>query len=428
MCYGLNILLLRKIRKGFSRGEGACTFQPSGCRAKIKKGEKSMSKMNAKWINKDAQSLENDGNNLRVKVDGSGALERTADGLNIKTGGVTNNQLAGNIAFDKLADNANIARLDQDETVAGNWNFTNAPTAGGDPTTDNQLARKAYVDAVAQGLDIKGSVKALSDSNLSLSGAQTIDGVSLLDGDRVLLSGQTDASENGIWIVRATAWERPVDFDTGISVASAFCFVEEGTSYADSGWVCTSDGGSDVVDTDDLAFTQFSGAGSIAAGSGLEKTGNTLSVKVADLISGGAAEIDGDKLDIDYSPSNYTPDTTPAVVDNASELSAHLAGIDNALAGISTENITQEMHTVTAGEVTAGYFSLGNAPVNAQAVRMTVMGGPMQVNKQTIGATGATADFDVLNSTELHFNNNGAATALSGDIEEGDVLILEYQQ
>ena len=74
-----------------------------------------MSKMNAKWINKDAQSLENDGVNLRVKVDAAGALERTADGLNIKTGGVTNDQLAGSIAFEKLADNANIARLDQDE-------------------------------------------------------------------------------------------------------------------------------------------------------------------------------------------------------------------------------------------------------------------------------------------------------------------------
>ena len=386
-----------------------------------------MSKMYGKWINKDAQSLENDGANLRVKVDGAGALERTADGLNIKTEGVSNDQLAGAIAFDKLADNANIARLDQDETVAGNWNFTTAPTAGADPATDNQLARKAYVDAVAQGLDIKPSVKALSGSNLTLSGAQTVDAISLVDSDRVLLSGQTDPSENGIWIVRAAAWERPVDFDTGISAAGAFCFVEEGTSYADSGWVCTNDGGSDVVDTNDLAFTQFSGAGAISAGSGLDKTGNTLSVKVADLISGGAAEIDGDKLDIDYSPTNYTPDTTPAVVDNASELSAHLAGIDNAISGISTENIAQEMHTIAAGEVTAGYFSLGSAPVNAQSVRMTVMGGPMQVNKQTIGATGATADFDILNSTELHFNNNGAATALSGDIEEGDILVLEYQ-
>jgi hypothetical protein len=387
-----------------------------------------MSKMNAKWINKDTQSLENDGANLRVKVASTGALERTADGLNVKTGGITNDQLAGNIAFEKLADSANIARLDQDETIAGNWDFTNAPTSSADPTTDNQLARKAYVDAVAQGLDIKPSVKALADSNLTLSGAQTVDGSSLVNGDRVLLINQTTASQNGIWIVKTGAWERPTDFKAGATVAGAFCFIEDGTTYADSGWVCTSNSGSDVVGTNALAFTQFSGAGSISAGNGLEKAGNSLSVKVADLLSGGAAEIDGDKIDIDYTPSNYTPDTTHAEASNASELTAHLAGIDNALAGLSGEQITQEMHTVTAADVATGYFTLGNTPVNAQSVRMTVLGGPMQVNNQTVGTTGASGDFDVLNDTQVHINNNGGATALSCDIGEGDVLIIEYQR
>lgn len=387
-----------------------------------------MSKMNAKWINKDAQSLENDGANLRVKVDGSGALERTENGLNIKNGGVTNDQLAGNIAFEKLADNANIARLDQDETVAGNWNFTNNPTSSADPTADNHLVRKAYVDAVAQGLDIKASVKVLADSNLTLSGTQTVDGVALADGDRILLINQTTPAENGIWIVRTGSWERPVDFAAGLSAAGSFCFVEQGTNYADSGWVCTSDSGSDVVGTNDLNFTQFSGAGAITAGNGLQKMGNTLSVKVSDLVSGGPAEIDGDKIDIDYAPTNYTPDTTPAEVGSASELSAHLAGIDNALADLSGEEIVQEMHTVTTAEVASGYFSLSNTPVNAQSVRMTVLGGPMQVNKQAVGTSGATGDFDVLNNTQIHINTNGGATGLSGDIGEGDILILEYQK
>jgi hypothetical protein len=58
---------------------------------------------------------------------------------------------------------------------------------------------------------------------------------------------------------------------------------------------------------------------------------------------------------------------------------------------------------------------------------MTVVGGPMQTNKQVVGTTGATPDFDVLNNTEVHINNNGSATGLSGDIEADDVLILEYQ-
>ena len=183
-----------------------------------------------------------------------------------------------------------------------------------------------------------------------------------------------------------------------------------------------------MVDTNDLAFTQFSGAGSISAGAGLEKTGNTLSVKPSDLIRSGAAEVDGDKMDIDFSPSNYTPDTSPEQVDNAAELSAHLAGIDNALANVSGENFVQEMHKVTAGEVTAGYFSLSGTPANAQAVRVTVVGGSLQVNKQVVGTTGVTPDFDVLNDTEIHINNNGSATGLSAEIVENDVLIIEYHQ
>jgi len=60
-------------------------------------------------------------------------------------------------------------------------------------------------------------------------------------------------------------------------------------------------------------------------------------------------------------------------------------------------------------------------------VRVTPQGGPHQVNKQSVGATGASPDFDVLSSTQVHINNNGAATGLSGDIAAGDILIIEYQ-
>ncbi len=84
------------------------------------------------------------------------------------------------------------------------------------------------------------------------------------------------------------------------------------------------------------------------------------------------------------------------------------------------------MHLVTAGEITAGYFTLGESPSNAQSVRVTVVGGPMQVNKQVIGSTGASPDFDVLNTNELHVGNNGAASGLTAQIEADDILIVEY--
>jgi len=491
------------------------------------------------------------GSPLSVQVDDS-SIEIATGVLRIKTGGVLNEMLAGGITDDKLFNT--YINADGTTPLFGNWDLggtftiTNVPN----PTSDSQIANKSYVDSVAQGLDVKDSVRALADSNVTTSGTTTIDGVSLSAGDRVLLTGQTNGVENGIWVVQTGSWTRPDDFANGSSVAGAFTFVESGNTYADSGWVCTNDSGSDIVGTDSLSFSQFSGAGQITAGAGLTKTGNTLNVgqnstggiKVnaddiqlnvdnstieisgtdpgtvqvkaggitgnhlsssvagagltggggnalsvnvdnstieiiadalqvkaggitenhlntsvagngltggggnplavgagsgitvnadsievnpADLISGGSAEIDGDKIDIDWNPSNYTPTTSPSEVDNVDQLTAHLAGIDNALAGISTENIYQEMHTITSAEETAGYFTLTHTPVNARSVRVDVVGGIRQINKQAVNGTGLTPDFDILNNNQLHFNNNGGATGLSGDLSAGDTLIICYQ-
>ena len=164
-----------------------------------------------------------------------------------------------------------------------------------------------------------------------------------------------------------------------------------------------------------------------ASGAGLTGGGATvLAVDPTALITGGTAEVDGDQIDIDFTPSNYTPATTPAEVTSVDHLSAHLYGIDQQLAAATGENAKQEMHVITAGENTAGFFSLSESPINAQSVQVSVVDGVPQCNKQTIGTSGATGDFDVLSTTELHFNNSGAATALSEDISTGDILIINY--
>lgn len=115
---------------------------------------------------------------------------------------------------------------------------------------------------VAVGIDPKESVRAVATSNVAaLTGlAVTVDGVALNTVDmRVLLTAQTDATNNGIWLVKSGAWQRPLDFASGSNVASAFTFVEEGTTYADTGWVCTTDQPNDEVDADTLAWSQFTG-------------------------------------------------------------------------------------------------------------------------------------------------------------------------
>ena len=105
----------------------------------------------------------------------------------------------------------------------------------------------------------------------------TIDGVTLADGDRVLVKDQSTGSQNGIYTAGASP-ARATDADADAEVtAGLFVFVEEGTANSDNGYVLSTDGTITVGSTA-LTFTQFSGAGQIVAGDALSKSGNTLNV------------------------------------------------------------------------------------------------------------------------------------------------------
>lgn len=161
------------------------------------------------------------------------------------------------------------------------------------PTDSSDAATKGYVDAIKQGLSIKDAARVATTSNITLSGTQTIDGVAVIAGDRVLVKDQNTASQNGVYVVASGSWSRATDFDADADVTSgAFVFVKEGTAGADNGYVLTTNDPI-TVGTTNLTFTQFSGAGQVTAGDGLTKTGNTINaVGTANRITVNADSID----------------------------------------------------------------------------------------------------------------------------------------
>ena len=156
------------------------------------------------------------------------------------------------------------------------------------PTTSTDAANKNYVDNTVSGVSWKGSARAGTTANITLSGAQTIDGVSVVAGERVLVKDQTAGAENGIYVVAAGAWTRSTDADDGTEILQAAIFVREGTVNADTAWVNATDGPI-TIDTTALTFVQFDGTA--ATGGGAQFVSNFGSpVSIGPVAAGGMVD------------------------------------------------------------------------------------------------------------------------------------------
>ncbi len=280
------------------------------------------------------------------------SFDVTSGDVTVKALGITNAQLAGSIANSKLVNDGitigtddtslggtitdlnGITSLDVDNitvdanaitTTNANGNLELTPNGTGTVVvpsgyegragfTSDSIVNKTYVDSVANGLDVKASVRVATTANLGAtysngagtltnSGAQAaiaVDGITLVAQDRVLVKNQTSALQNGFYKVTtvgngSTNWvlTRTPDADAASELtAGAFTFAEEGTANGDNGYVLATDGAV-TLGTTAINFEQFSGAGQITAGNGLTKDGNTIdAVGTANRISVAADAID----------------------------------------------------------------------------------------------------------------------------------------
>ena len=217
-----------------------------------------------------------------VKVDDTWVSSVSASAPISSTGGVTptisivaaTTSVAGSMSS---SDKTKLDGATSDATVStlairdGNGTFkVSTPTDTAHPAT------KAYVDSYVQGLDAKASARAATTADITLSGAQTIDGVAVVATDRVLVKNQTVDTANGIYVAAAGSWVRADDANTSALLSpGTFIFVEEGTLNGDAGYVMTADAPV-TLGTTSLTWVQFSGAGQVVAGDGLTKSNNTI--------------------------------------------------------------------------------------------------------------------------------------------------------
>lgn len=161
------------------------------------------------------------------------------------------------------------------ETSAVDTDVTLA--AGSNALVPSQLAIKTYVDNLVAGVDWKEQVRVATTANITLSGTQTIDGVSVVADDRVLVKDQTAGAENGIYLCKAGAWARAADGDSALDLQMAYVQVMRGGVHSGQKWRLLTN--PITLGTTALVWQQDTGGSYTADESTLTLSGSQFSAK-----------------------------------------------------------------------------------------------------------------------------------------------------
>ena len=317
--------------------------------------------------------------------------------------------------------------------MAGNLNMGgNTVTNLAVPTGGTDAVTKNYVDAMATGLSWKAPAVVATTADITLTGEQTIDGVAVVTGDRVLVRAQAAAVDNGIWIVSSGYWSRAVDLDAPQESRAATLFIEQGTSHANTAWTQTSE--VVAVGTTPMVFVQFAGAGAYTAGTGLSLVGNAFSITtpVSTSLGGTGLTTTGTTGQIlgvgasglEYKTVSAADGSGVSVTNSAGSIALANTGVlsNAAGAGISIDVATGHTTITNTGVLSVTTSGAGVSANTAAGVTTIANTGVTSA----IGGTGVAVD---VSTGAVTFSNTGvlslatAGTGLSVDQAAGVVTI-----
>lgn len=345
------------------------------------------------------------GDFVKVTLDGKG---RVVGNTPVVTGDITAlvDATYVNVSGDSMSTNASLV-------FSGTGTVTGLPA----PANDTDAANKAYVDALTSGLSWKQAVRVATTANVDLASelenGDTIDGVALVTGDRVLVKNQSVSAENGIYVVQASgAAVRASDMNAASEFDGAAVFVKEGTTNQGTGWTETAT--VSTVGTDTVAFSQFSGGALYTWGVGLTNSGNTVNVN----LGAGIIELPTDEVGLDVESGKAVQLTSTStggqltfVLDggSASGLEQSASGLKISAGGVTNAMLDNSQFTINADSGTDSLVLGDTLEIKGNSVQgivTSVVESPAGTSTFTVTASDAsttqkgvasfaTGDFDV---------------------------------